>query len=226
MKSPFPGMDPYLEAHWGDIHTSLMVYARNQLNEQLPGDLRAAVEETEVEPTPATMKDEPQTLRDIEIVETSNGGSVITAIEFLSPVNKVSSREQVRYVLKQRDFLDAGVNLMEIDLIRAGNHVLAVPEGRLPAKLRTPYMVCVSRATKRNQTEVYPVPLQQPLPNIPVPLRPKDEDAVLRLQELIDDCYRDGRYATRLDYRLDPVPRLGESDARWIDAILREKGLR
>lgn len=25
MKSPFPGMDPYLEQHWGDVHTSLMV---------------------------------------------------------------------------------------------------------------------------------------------------------------------------------------------------------
>jgi len=69
------------------------------------------------------------------------------------------------------------------------------------------------------------MPLRQPLLNIRVPLRPTDEDVVLRLQELVDDCHRDGRYA-RLGYRLDPVPRLGESDARWIDAILREKGLR
>jgi len=30
MPSPFPGMDPYLEAHWGDIHTRLM--ARSFLN--------------------------------------------------------------------------------------------------------------------------------------------------------------------------------------------------
>ena len=46
MKSPFPGMDPYLESHWGDLHTTLMVYARNQLNAQLPDDLQARVEES------------------------------------------------------------------------------------------------------------------------------------------------------------------------------------
>ena len=69
------------------------------------------------------------------------------------------------------------------------------------------------------------MPLRQPLLNIRIPLRPTDDDAVLRLQELVDDSYRDGRYA-RLDYRLDPVPRLGESDASWINSILREKGLR
>jgi len=25
MKSPFPGMDPYLEQKWGELHTSLIV---------------------------------------------------------------------------------------------------------------------------------------------------------------------------------------------------------
>ena len=33
MASPFPGMDPYLEAHWGDIHASLIIYARDQLRD-------------------------------------------------------------------------------------------------------------------------------------------------------------------------------------------------
>lgn len=46
MKSPFPGMDPYLEQYWGDVHTTLMVYARNQINESLPDDLQARVEES------------------------------------------------------------------------------------------------------------------------------------------------------------------------------------
>ncbi len=45
MKSPFPGMDPYLEARWGDVHTSLMTYARDQLQRQMPRDLRVRVEE-------------------------------------------------------------------------------------------------------------------------------------------------------------------------------------
>ncbi|MEI8375669.1 MAG: DUF4058 family protein [Planctomycetota bacterium] len=260
MKSPFPGMDPYLESHWGDVHTHLMVYASNQLNSQLPGDLQASVEEavavieenepsrtrypdvrvseqpetaggtavatvavTVAEPYRVIVQDEPQTWRHIEIVD--SGGRVITAIEFLSPGNKVGSQAQLNYIQKQREFLNARINLVEIDLIRAGNYVLALPEDRLPAACRSSYLVCVRRAAQRNAAEVYPMPLRQPLLNIRVPLRPTDDDVVLRLQELIDDSYRDGRYA-RLDYRLDPVPRLGESDASWINSILREKGLR
>ena len=45
MRSPFPGMDPYLEQHWGDVHSRLIVYAAGQLQRQLPGDLRARIEE-------------------------------------------------------------------------------------------------------------------------------------------------------------------------------------
>ena len=39
LKSPFPGMDPYLEAHWGDVHTRLIVYSGDQFRPQLPTDL-------------------------------------------------------------------------------------------------------------------------------------------------------------------------------------------
>ncbi|MSR56694.1 MAG: DUF4058 family protein [Planctomycetaceae bacterium] len=45
MKSPFPGMDPYLEQHWGDVHTRMIVYSGDQIRPQLPGDLRVRVEE-------------------------------------------------------------------------------------------------------------------------------------------------------------------------------------
>lgn len=45
MKSPFPGMDPYLERHWGDVHHSLIQYARDALQSRLPDDLRARMDE-------------------------------------------------------------------------------------------------------------------------------------------------------------------------------------
>ena len=44
-KNPFPGMNPWLEAYWGDIHTSLTTYARDHIQTQLPADLQARVEE-------------------------------------------------------------------------------------------------------------------------------------------------------------------------------------
>lgn len=45
MKSPFPGMDPYLEQFWRDVHHRLVTYACDQLQPRLPGQLRARMEE-------------------------------------------------------------------------------------------------------------------------------------------------------------------------------------
>jgi hypothetical protein len=45
MKSPFPGMDPFLEPHGLDVHASLAAGSRDSLNEQLPEDLVASVQE-------------------------------------------------------------------------------------------------------------------------------------------------------------------------------------
>lgn len=45
MPSPFPGMDPYLESYWGDVHARLVIYISEALQRRLPNDLRARVEE-------------------------------------------------------------------------------------------------------------------------------------------------------------------------------------
>ena len=44
-KSPFPGMDPFLEFHWRDVHQSLAIYTRDALNEVLPEQLRCLAQE-------------------------------------------------------------------------------------------------------------------------------------------------------------------------------------
>lgn len=44
-KSPFPGMDPYLEAAWRDVHHSLCTYARDDLQAQLSGGMLARIDE-------------------------------------------------------------------------------------------------------------------------------------------------------------------------------------
>lgn len=261
MKSPFPGMDPYLEQYWGDVHTSFLVYTRNQLNAQLPEDLQARVEEgvrlateeevfrtlfpdvqvreepgqasSQASPTPDVavaepyllpLEDEPSTERFVEIVE-SNGGRVVTIIELLSPANKIGLDGTAAYFRRQQAYLKAGVSLVEIDLVRQGEFVLAAPEERIPSSIRTPYMICIRRATKSGRAELYPVSLRSPLPNIPIPLRRGEPDVILQLQPVLDECYRDGRYHS-INYRVDPTPRLGEEDSRWADQLLREKKMR
>ena len=82
-------------------------------------------------------------------------------------------------------------------------------------------MICVYRDTEPDQFELYRAPLQERLPNIPIPLRPGERDIVLELQPLIDECYRDGRYH-RIDYHSDIKLNFSESDLAWISQRLRE----
>src|SRR2546426_2002388 len=68
MPSPFPGMDPYLEAHWRDVHASLIIYARDALQGVLPSSLRARVEESVLLETPQGFGDHPL-FPDVRVVE-------------------------------------------------------------------------------------------------------------------------------------------------------------
>lgn len=258
MKSPFPGMDPYLEEHWGDVHHRLVQYASDQIQEYLPAGLRARVEERVVVDLPAedriyypdvrvveregsgdlavatsdiTMAEplevpfvEPETQGFIEIVETRPERSLITVVEVLSPSNKYAGSGRDHYRQKQRDLMEGCISLVEIDLLRAGPHVLQVPLAQYPPSHRTPYKVCVHRGWKAN-AEIYRVPLREPLPTIRIPLRQTDADVPLVLQVLIEQIYHRGRYDD-IDYTKQPVPPLDAEDADWADELLRSAGLR
>src|SRR5437016_2538465 len=68
MPSPFPGMDPYLEAHWRDIHARLVIYASDALQGILPRSLRARVEERVLLETPLGFGDHPL-FPDVRVIE-------------------------------------------------------------------------------------------------------------------------------------------------------------
>ncbi len=68
MPSPFPGMDPYLEAHWRDVHAGLIIYARDALQGVLPRGLRARAEESVLLETPQGIGDHPR-YPDVRVVE-------------------------------------------------------------------------------------------------------------------------------------------------------------
>jgi hypothetical protein len=43
MRSPFPGMDPYIEEFWNDFHHPFLSYLRDDLNDLLPPHYRASI---------------------------------------------------------------------------------------------------------------------------------------------------------------------------------------
>jgi hypothetical protein len=43
--NPFPGMNPFLERHWADVHTRLIAYICDEIAGQLPSELNARAEE-------------------------------------------------------------------------------------------------------------------------------------------------------------------------------------
>lgn len=260
LTGPFPGMDPYLEAHWRDVHSSLIIYARDQLQPQLPGDLRARVEERVLvdsrldarravypdvrvvetarshatrtaqpaagsEPLVLDIGEEPMTETFVEIVEVGSGHRIVTTLEVLSAANKEPGEGQAAYLRKQREMVQGRVNLVEIDLLRAGRRVLLAPLERLPASHRTTYQICVWRADRPSKLEVYRAPLQERLPVVRVPLRQSDADVSLDVQALVEQCWCNGGYDD-IDYRKEPDPELAPNDRTWADTLLKERGLR
>jgi hypothetical protein len=220
MLSPFPGMDPYLEQFWVDVHHTMINRSRAAIQKQLPGDLVARVDERVFE------QDEPMRQGFIEIIDLKSGRRVVTVIEIISPSNKVPGPGRELYVKKQNELRQAGVSLVEIDLNRTGSRVLSAPFELIPDGHRTPYAACVRRSCKPLIFEYYRLPLRERLPAIAIPLRQTDQDIPLDLQSVLDECCDEGRYVDDIDYHEESGPPLGREDAQWADALLREQGFR
>ena len=123
------------------------------------------------EPVIVKFRNEPITERFIEIIDCSSGNRVVTVIEFISPTNKIPGNGFDLYRQKQRELQQAGVSLVEIDLVLGGKRVLSVPLSRIKFRDRTRYQAIVRRGWQWQEAEVYALPLHKRLPAIPIPLR-------------------------------------------------------
>ena len=261
MRSPFPGLDPYVEPFWSGIHTRMIVALCDQLTGQLPEGLWADVEETVVvevtpeertyvKPDAAIFDAQPwdpknqaqesgiavaeplvvddcleQKDREILIIDTTTGDSVVTAIELLSPANKLGTENRARYIAKRNAYRAGGANLVEIDLIRSGEHIVGAPEHTIPASRRNDRIVSIHRHYAL-KWEIYSISLREALPAFWLPLRPGDGDVILQLQPAFEEVFEKGGYFGRIDYSREPEPRLPESDTAWADELLCEEGIR
>lgn len=150
---------------------------------------------------------------------------LVTAIEILSPSNKRPGGGRLAYLEKQTEMLDTRVNLVEIDLLRAGLHSVAVSEDRA-ARLRPfDYLTCVYRGKHPSGFEVIRWIVRQSLPPVPVPLDPDDAELRLDLQALFTRAYDNAALGKLADYTVPPDPPLRAEDVSWAEELLRSAGL-
>ncbi len=144
---------------------------------------------------------------------------LVTCIEVLSPTNKRGpGREE--YAGKRYNMVSGNANLVEIDLLRAGSRFPTAQP--LPPKS---YFVFVSQAGRRLDVEIWPIALDQPLPEVSIPLLP-GEAVVLDLQKALSVIYDIIGYDELIDYTQPPPGVLNASEMEWVAEQLRRAGKR
>jgi hypothetical protein len=135
MKSPFPGMDPYLEQHWRDVHTSLIIYARDQLQPALPEDLFARVEERVYVENEGTK--ERSMYPDVRVVEHGRGGQTAVAVE-----GEIELAESYFLHVRNEPVTETFIEIRDMG---AGNRVITVieflsPSNKMPGEGQDLYL--------------------------------------------------------------------------------------
>ena len=156
----------------------------------------------------------------IEIIQPETG-EVITVIEVLSPTNKTDKEGRKQYEQKRHAVLHSTAHLVEIDLLSQGEQ-FSPPIREANGELRScRYVIAVNRAEHdRSDYELYPLALQDPLPNFRIPLRTPDADVTLDLQAVFTRCYDNGRYNLLLNYTKPPAVPLSDEEHTYAQSLI------
>lgn len=151
---------------------------------------------------------------------------LVTSLEVLSLSNKTPGEKgRDLYLRKQRELLDGPTNLVEIDLLRGGEHTTAVPlKLALERAGAFDYHVSIHQFDKREDYFIYPILLSDTLPEIAIPLLPGDGSIALDLQIAFNRCYDTGPYRRRVRYSDNVLPPLKMEQAAWVRELLAGKG--
>lgn len=259
MASPFPGMDPYLEAAgiWEDLHTTLIVAIRAEINPRLPEGYVAATDrhvwiETgkprkrqKREPDVYVVKDRkspgPKTPegatallapRSISLPVRERKGKpylkildsgdrrVVTVLELLSPTNKKPGEHYEEYLAKREEYFASGVNLVEVNLLRAGKNP---PLGEMEGEVLQ-YYILVCRARDLPRAAIWPFTVRDPLPDFSIPLRP-GEEIPFNLKPCLERAYQEARYDREINYARPPEPPFPGENAGWVRETAKIAGL-
>jgi len=227
MPTPFPGMDPYLEhpALWPDMHNRLIAALADAMTPLVAPRYYVGLERRAYLLKPDDLvligvldvdvpmaEEVGETF--LEVHEVANG-RLVTLLELLSPVNKLSTQGRDDYERKRLAVFRSRTNLVEVDLLRAGE-----PMPVVGGPAAGDYRILVSRGESRPRSQLYPFGLRDPIPPFPLPLLPGDPEPAIDLGAVLHALYDRARFDLRLDYARPPVPPLDEPDAAWARGLL------
>jgi hypothetical protein len=232
MPSPFPGMDPYLEAPdiWPDLHHSLAAKISSELNHRLPPHYYSRLEgRNDVGGEPGTENSESIRHHYIEVRDSRRSHKLVTLVEIVSPSNKRPGPDRDLYEAKQQEVQQSDASLIEIDLLRSGRPVVGgmfVVDAFINLDPPADYLIDVNRAWQRGTKsahQLFPIGLREILPCIPVPLHEGEDEVPLDLQYVFRHAYDAGLYSRgAVDYAQPCDPPLDGENAAWAGRLLDE----
>ena len=131
------------------------------------------------------------------------GRKIVTVIEVLSPTNKKDKDARAEYLKKRRNLVLSKVNFVEVDLLRAGQ-----PMPLIDPPPPNDYRILICRPGREERRRVF-LPVDGPVPAIPIPLVPGDAEPVLDLNSILNSLMDRAGYDIVIDYRRPPSPPLG-----------------
>jgi hypothetical protein len=218
MKSPFPGMDPYLEQlHLGgDFHASMTAFVRSDIGRRLSSRYLARIQEYVWTPVNHRLTEKTRyiDIRNLDAQRTT------TTVEFLSPTHKHPGLHRDTYLMRRSECLATGVNVVEIDLLRAGERLL--PSDSMTVEFD--YCVVVRVPAEGPVARIWPWTVRDPFSVIPIPLA-KQADILMELRPCFDRAYAEGQYHMDIDYSSHPKTPLNPADQAWAVELLRKHRL-
>ncbi len=154
---------------------------------------------------------------------------LVTSIEVLSLSNKTAGRKgRDLYLRKQEELLNSNVHLVEIDLLRGGEHTTAVPRHQALGQAGPfDYHVSIHCFDEPTKFCVFPIPLRERLPEIAIPLLPGDPPVPIDLQAVFQRAYDSGPYHREVRYSEDSIfPPLAPDQTQWANDVLQASGKR
>ncbi len=250
MRSPFPGMNPYLEQPelWHQVHNRLIIAIADALTPQIVPKYRVSIEErvyTSVDDNLLVgIADVAVTRRTSESTST---GSI--AVKQAEPTKvKVPIPEEVTERFLEVKSTQTGELITVIEVLSPKNKrskegrkayetkrqkifasstnlieidLLRVGESMpILGGVEGDYSILVSRGYRRPDADLYMFTIRDTIPAFPVPLKKDDVEAVVDLQQLLYEVYERARFDLVIDYFQLPLPPLSASDAAWVVEIL------